>query len=118
MTGNEGAVSYQWYSGSTAESVINPIAGETNSTLKVATTLVDQFLKVVVTDDDDIAESDVTAAVTTGELALKSVEGADNGTLTTLVAYFNKSVGDLQPGDIEIRNIADDELVTVEKGCP
>ena len=115
MTGNEGAVSYQWYSGSTAESVINPIAGETNSTLKVATTLVDQFLKVVVTDDDDIAESDVTAAVTTGELALKSVEGADNGTLTTLVAYFNKSVGDLQPGDIEIRNIADDELVTVEK---
>ena len=29
----------------------------------------------------------MTAAVTTGELALKSVEGADNGTLTTLVAH-------------------------------
>ena len=49
------------------------------------------------------------------DLALEKVEGADAGTLTTLVAYFNKPVGDLQPGDIQIRKVSDDELVTVEK---
>lgn len=77
---------------------------------------------VAVTDEDgNVAYSDVTAAVTVGELALKSVEagaairGTNPPQYNIVIAYFNQEVGDLTATDVQIRRVSDDQLFSVSK---
>ena len=69
-------------------------------------------ITVTVTAEDGETASD--SVYVTGDLGLVSVESADGGYGAVLVAYFSEPVGDLQPGDIQIRRVSDDQLTTVE----
>jgi len=111
-------VDYQWYSGTSPDAVVNAITGETGATLTVTNAMEGQYLKVVVIDDElNTAESDVTDEVTSEELALKNVEAGAllaNGNANIVIAYFNQEVGDLTPTDVQIRRVSDDQLFSVE----
>ena len=69
-------------------------------------------ITVTVTDKDGNTASDTVYVA--ADLALISVEAADLDTRKVLIAYFSEPVGDLQPGDIQIRRVSDNRLNTVE----
>ena len=58
------------------------------------------------------------AVAIAAELELKSVEGAaineDNETYNVVIAYFNKPVSDIAAGDIQIRQVNNDQLFSVD----
>ena len=74
----------------------------------------DDVITVIVTDADGDTASDSVIVGATTELALKSVEDASGGRGNVVIAYFNKPIGDLNPSDIQIRRLADDQLTTIE----
>ena len=101
--------------GSKKDEVTTAIAGETDATLEVGTSLLGMYLKVVVVDEDgNIAESDVTDAVDVNELALKSVEDASGGVGNIIIAYFNIPLEELTLSDVQIRRVSDDQLFPLE----
>ena len=101
--------------GSKADEVSTPIAGETDATLSVGTSLEGMYLKVTVTrEDGETAESAVTDAVGVNELALKSVEDASGGAGNIIIAYFNLPLDELTLSDVQIRRVSDDQLFPLE----
>ena len=100
-------VTYSWS--------INGTVYATSESITVPSgTAVGSIISVVVTDAEGNTGSDSVITVDTKELALESVEDASGGAGNVVIAYFNKSVGNLQPGDIQIRELATDQLTTVE----
>ena len=69
-------------------------------------------ITVTVTAEDGETASDTVYVVE--DLALINVEAADNNQRMVLRAYFSEPIGDLQPGDIQIRKVSDNKLSTVE----
>ena len=105
VTPSTAKVTYSW--------TLNGVYYATSESITVPSTLRDgDAITVTVTDEDGNTASDTVYVAE--DLALVAVEGADNGQNKVLIAYFSEPVGDLQPGDIQIRRVSDNNLTTVE----
>ena len=111
MLGGEGEYTYTWFigdeeyaSGADIDSITVPAGTEEGAEITV----------IVEDEEGNTATDTVTVAAS---LALESVESAGriNGYVNILVAYFSSEMDEINPADIEIRRVSDNNLFTVEK---
>ena len=110
MTG-AAAAEYKW--------TLNDNTVSYSGTYTVPTTAKEgDIITVTVTAEDGETASDSVVVGAIAELALQSVEGAAmdaaTGTYNVVIAYFNQPVEGLAAGDIQIRQVNNDQLYSVE----